>query len=76
MKGRPRAVRHLDGFFISALPVTMGEYCVFLNHVHASDPDEAWVRSPRQASGLQEDGGQYWARPAPDGHVAQRRGAP
>mgnify|MGYP000551057636 CR=1 FL=1 len=65
MRNRPRAVRHLDGFFLSALPVTMGEYCEFLNAEHARDPDKAWLRSPRQASGLNEDGGQYWGQPAP-----------
>jgi len=54
----------VDAFEISTLPVTMGEYCEFMNALAASDPEEAWRRSPRQDPGVHESGGQYWGRPA------------
>ena len=61
----PRSFEHVDGFFISALQVTMGEYAEFLTAVSAEDPDSAWARVPRSQGGMKEGGGQYWDRPAP-----------
>jgi len=52
-----------DGFLTAVLPVTMGDYCEFINAVHQRDPDEAWSRVPRQESGLKDGAGQYWDRP-------------
>ncbi len=63
----PREERWVDAFEISALPVTMGEYCEFINSLAASDPEAAWRRSPRQDMGVHESGGQYWERPAAGG---------
>ncbi len=60
-----RARPHLDGFFISALHVTLAEWAEFLEVLRHTSPEEAWARVPRQESGLQ-GGGQYWSRP-PDG---------
>ena len=61
----PRSEPWVAGFFISVLPVTMQEYCDFLNAVHVQDPERAASRVPRQESGLKNSGGQYWDRPAP-----------
>ncbi len=58
--GRPR----IDGFLLSVFPVSMHDYCDFINALHRRDPDEAWARVPRQESGLKETGSQYWERPA------------
>jgi len=55
-----------DGYLTAVLPVTMEEYCAFINAVHRRDPDDAWARVPRQESGLKAGGGQYWDRPDPD----------
>ena len=60
----PRSERWVAGFFLAVLPVTMGEYCAFLNALHDDRPEEAWVRVPRQEGGLRTAGGQYWERPA------------
>ena len=56
---------HVDGFFISAVHVTLAEWAEFLEAVRRRSPDEAWARVPRQESGL-AGGGQYWSRP-PEG---------
>jgi len=61
----PRSEPWVDGFFISVLPVTIGEYCVFINALHEVDPEQAWSRVPRHQSGLKTEEGQYWARPRP-----------
>ena len=61
----PRRTEQLDGFLIRTTPVTMGEYCRFINAVHELDPDEAWRRVPRQEAASKESVGQYWERPGP-----------
>ena len=61
--GRPR----VEGFIASVFPVSTGDYCAFINALHAQDPDAAWARVPRQESGLKETGSQYWERPVPGG---------
>lgn len=61
----PRSEPWVDGFLMATLPVTMQEYCDFINALAARDPEEAWSRVPRQESGRTSSGGQYWARPAP-----------
>ena len=61
----PGAEPRLDGFFISRVAVTMGEYCEFINALAAVDPEAAWARVPRQESGLKRSVGQYWDRPEP-----------
>ena len=66
----PRSEPWLDGFFLSVLPVTMQGYCDFINGLHATDPEQAWARSPRVESGLKSSGGQYWERPAPGASYA------
>ncbi len=60
----PRSEPWVDGFFLSALPVTMQQYAEFLTDLAGTDPEDAWSRVPRQESGLKSAGGQYWARPA------------
>ncbi len=61
----PRGIVHVDGFFISALQVTMGEYAAFLTDSARTDPEQAWARVPRVQGGVREVSGQYWDRPAP-----------
>ena len=61
----PRAEPWARGFFLSALQVTMQEYCEFINALAENDAEEAWSRVPRQESGLKSSVGQYWERPAP-----------
>ncbi len=61
----PRSEPWVDGFFVAVLPVTMQDYCEFVNGLQAHDPEEAWSRVPRQESGLKSAGGQYWDRPGP-----------
>ena len=63
----PRSEPWLDGFFVSVLPVTMLDYCEFVNALAEDDPEEAWTRVPRQESGAEAVGGQYWTRPPPGG---------
>jgi len=60
----PRGEPWVDGFLIARFPVTMAEYCIFINALAASDPEAAWARVPRQESGRSSSGGQYWERPA------------
>ena len=65
-QGSPdRSEPSVGGFFLSVLPVTMRQYCEFLNALAAQDAEQAWSRVPRQESGLKVDGGQYWDRPGP-----------
>ena len=59
----PRSEPWVDGFLLSVFPVTMEEYCDFLNALAADDPEQAWTRVPRQ-SGLKMASGQYWDRPS------------
>ena len=61
----PRSERWEDGFFVQVLPVSMQQYCDFINALAEVDPDEAWARTPRRESGLKTSGGQYWPRPGP-----------
>ena len=63
----PPGIRHLDAFWISVLPVTMEDWLVFLNALHRSDPESAWVRVPRREAGLDGVADRYLERPAPDG---------
>ncbi|MCO4774117.1 MAG: SUMF1/EgtB/PvdO family nonheme iron enzyme [Deltaproteobacteria bacterium] len=63
--GRPRARAHLPAFLIAELPVTMGQYCEFINGLAETHPEEAWRRSPRQDTGVAGLAGQYWTRPEP-----------
>ena len=58
----PRGQPWVAGFFVSVFPVTMQQYCAFLNAVDTRDLDEAWSRVPRVESGLKGRGGQYWDR--------------
>ncbi|MCP4869823.1 MAG: SUMF1/EgtB/PvdO family nonheme iron enzyme [Proteobacteria bacterium] len=64
-KSLPRKIRHVDGFAMATLPVTMRQYAEFLTSLHQNDPDEAWARSPRQKGGRGTQRGQYWIRPDP-----------
>ena len=61
----PRGEPWLPGFFLSILPVTMGDYCAFINDLHARDPVQAWARVPRHEIKLPTDDGRYWLRPRP-----------
>ena len=58
----PRGDLWLDGFFLAVFPVTMQDYCDFINALHAADPEEAWSRVPRLKSMAGASGGQFWAR--------------
>ena len=60
----PRGEPWVDGFFLAVLPVTLQEYCDFINGLHARDPEAAWARVMRHEIGLSGTGGRYWARPA------------
>ena len=59
-----RSEQWVAGYFLSVLPVTMQQYCEFINGLARRDPEEAWSRVPRQESGLKSSGGQYWERPS------------
>ncbi len=61
----PREEVWLSGFMISALPVTMEEYCTFINAIHEREPKDAWARVPRAVSSPATNSGQYWTRPGP-----------
>lgn len=62
----PAQEPRLDGFLIARLPVTVEEYCAFVNAVGEEDPERAWELVPRVESGMKTaGGGQYWERPAP-----------
>ena len=63
----PREDQWVPGFVIDSLPVTVEQWCGFVNAVAVRDPEEAWGRVPRVESGMKTaDKGQYWERP-PDG---------
>ena len=62
---QPRSEPWVDGFFVSVLPVTMQQYCDFINALAERDAEQAWTRAPRQESGLKSGGGQYWEHPTP-----------
>lgn len=53
----------VQGFFISIVPVTMEEYCAFINALHTRSPEDAWARVPRASSTPATSSRQYWARP-------------
>ena len=55
---RSRQRVSIGGFLARILPVTVAEYCAFLNHLAASDPEAAWARTPRQTRGVR-----LWHRP-------------
>ena len=58
----------LDGFLIARLPVTVEEYCAFVNAIRREDPERAWNLVPRVESGMKKQGGgQYWERPGAGG---------
>ncbi len=60
----PRRLIDLPGFLIARFPVTVAEYAEFLTELRAEGrDDEAWTRVPRQESGVEGGGGQYWVRP-------------
>ena len=63
--GLPRQVVHVDSFIACCLPVTTAQYAAFLSDVHATDPEQAWARAPRNPTAATQSGGQYWERPAP-----------
>ena len=49
---------------VDALPVTVEQWCTFVNAVALRDPDEAWARVPRVESGMKAaHKGHYWERP-------------
>ncbi len=66
----PRAEVPLPAFDIARFPVTCGEYCDFLNEVHARDPDAAWARVPRLVTNESGGHGQFWERAADDGQYS------
>ena len=68
--GQPAEEIDVGSFAIARTQVTMGEYCVFINALHAEDPDAAWSRVPRLESGKTGNAGQYWDRPADDEQYA------
>ncbi|MCE9582911.1 MAG: SUMF1/EgtB/PvdO family nonheme iron enzyme [Planctomycetes bacterium] len=55
----PADTKDLADFFIARHPVTCGEYCVFLNDLAKSDPDQAAARVPRES----QKSGFYWPGP-------------
>ena len=59
--------RDVSGFFMSVLPVTMGDWLGFLNDLHARDPDAAWAHVPRREAGLDGESERYLSRPLPGG---------
>ena len=61
----PRSEPWVQGFFMSVLPVTNQDYCDFLSALHATDPDQAWSRTPRHSSALESGVQSFWKRPAP-----------
>ena len=63
----PRSQLEVGGFFIATTPVTMEQWCEYVNELHRTDPDAAWLSVPRSATGLKDRGGQYWNRPDRDG---------
>ena len=61
----PREDHWVPGFVIETLPVTVEQWCAFVNAVAQRDPAEAWSRVPRVESGMKTAGrGHYWERPA------------
>ena len=61
----PRSEPWVEGFFVSVFPVTIEQYCAFINGLHDVDPEQAWSRVPRHESGRKTEEGQYWSRPGP-----------
>jgi len=59
----PRAELQLEGFFIQKEAVKVSSWVDFLNHLSVDDPDEAWMRVPRQQSSKTAQAGQYLERP-------------
>ncbi len=53
------------GFVISVLPVTLAAYRDFIDAVAERDPEEAWLRVPRQGAGVSQGSGRFWERPEP-----------
>jgi serine/threonine protein kinase/formylglycine-generating enzyme required for sulfatase activity len=67
LRTRPRAEPWVEGFLIARFPVTMADYCDFLNDLHGRDPEQAWEHVPRVGAGLSYAGGRYWERPPAGG---------
>ena len=62
LEARPASHPWLPGYLISRFPVTMADWCAYLN---AIDREEAWKRVPRGESGVKaESGTPYWELPA------------
>jgi eukaryotic-like serine/threonine-protein kinase len=61
---QPQATLFEQGFLITELPVSMADYRSYLDALHARGPAQAWKRVPRQGTGMNKKGGQYWKRPA------------
>jgi len=61
----PAALRMVGPFAIARFPVTVSEYCEFINALHRDDPEAAWARVPRSDEGVQVAVGQFWERPEP-----------
>jgi len=62
----PLGEPELSGLFVATFPVTMAEYCDFINHLHETDPEEAWSRVPRTESSRKgSSAGECWERPGP-----------
>ena len=59
----PRDEPWVPGFFLAIHPVTLGEYCEFINSIAESDFEAAWGHVPR----LGTSGGQLWDRPIQGG---------
>ena len=62
----PRGEQALSGCFVATHPVTLGQYCAFINHLHERDPDLAWSRVPRTESSRKSGhAGEVWVRAVP-----------
>jgi formylglycine-generating enzyme required for sulfatase activity len=59
----PRSEPWVDAFAAATFPVTAQQYADYLNAVHADDPEAAWARAPRAASGMGIEASQYWVKP-------------
>jgi serine/threonine-protein kinase len=58
-----RDERPVPGFLLARYPVTVRDYCRFLDALHGDDPDAAWARVPRTEVGATGDSGRAWSRP-------------
>ncbi len=67
LAGGECVVTPLEGFSLGRTPVSVREYVAFLNALHASDPELAWLHAPKKEEDMAGSSQRYWREPGPGG---------